>query len=107
MATEPYLDPEDGMWCIDKDPNDKRYYRYNLTKDLLDSGTTAVSVSAIVAGVTVLEEPIIDPDNPNHVIVKLGGLDTAANAENFCTIRTVCANTEEFDRTIKFKRQEN
>lgn len=102
MATEPYF--EDGKWWIDKDPNDKRFYTYNIAKDLTDSATTAASVTAIVEGVEVLVEPEIVGST---VKVKLGGLDLTDGAENFCTIRTVCANTEEFDRTIWFKRQEN
>lgn len=102
MATAPYQ--IDGKWYIDKDPNDERYYVANIQNDLTDSATTAVSVATVVAGVSVLEPASLQ----GHLIaVKLGGLDTSANAENFCTFRVTCANSEKFDRTIWFKRVEN
>ena len=102
MATAPYQ--LDGKWYIDKDPSDERYYAANIQNDLTDSATTAVSVVTVVAGVVVLEPAAIQG---SLIAVKLGGLDIAANAENFCTFRVTCANTEKFDRTIHFKRVEN
>lgn len=101
MATAPYL--EKGKWYIDKDPDDKRYYVANISKDLQDSATTATAVQAIVQGVSVLEGPVIQG---SLIVVKLGGLGPD-NAESFCTFRVTCANTEQFDRTIYFKKQEN
>lgn len=102
MATAPYQ--KDGKWFIDKDPEDKRYYVADVTNDLADSATTAASVEAVVAGVTVLEGPQIQG---SRIVVKLGGLDTAPNAVNYCTFRVTCANSEQFDRTIYFNRVDN
>jgi len=102
MAAAPYQ--KDGKWYIDKDPEDKRYYVADVTNDLADSATTAASVEAVVAGVTVLEGPQIQG---NRVVVKLGGLDTAPGAVNYCTFRVTCANSEQFDRTIYFNRVDN
>lgn len=102
MATAPYL--KDGKWTINKDPEDKRYYVADITNDLTDSNTTAASVTCVVAGVTVVEGPEIQG---SKIVVKLGGLDTAPNAVNYCTFRVTCANSEQFDRTIYFNRVDN
>ncbi|MBZ2208477.1 hypothetical protein [Massilia soli] len=93
-----------GKWTVLKDPDDKRLYKYGFAKDLTDSNTTAATALAIPAGVTVLEPPIIQGTD---VIVKLGGLDVAPNALNFCTIRLTCANGEEIDRTMWFVREDH
>ncbi|WP_292041456.1 hypothetical protein [Massilia sp. UBA6681] len=102
MAAAPYL--KDGKWTIDKDPEDKRYYVADITNDLTDSGTTAASVTCVVAGVSIIEGPEIQG---SLIVVKLGGLDTAPDAVNYCTFRVICANTEQFDRTIYFNRVDN
>jgi len=102
MATAPFQ--VDGKWYIEKDANDERYYVANVVNDLTDSATTAVSVETFVSGVTILEPASLQG---NLIVIKLGGLDVAANAKNFCTFRVTCANTEKFDRTIWFKGVEN
>lgn len=96
----PYL--EAGKWWSEKHPLDERYWVANLTIDLAERGTTAVSVEAIVAGVTVLQQPVIQG---KLIPVKLGGFNAATGAVNFCTFRITCANGERFDRTIWFKQQ--
>jgi len=96
----PYL--EAGKWWSEKHPLDERYWVANLTIDLAERGTTAVSVEAIVAGVTVLQQPVIQG---KLIPVKLGGFNAATGAVNFCTFRVTCANGERFDRTIWFKQQ--
>jgi hypothetical protein len=96
----PYL--EGGKWWSEKHPLDERYWVANLTIDLAERGTTAVSVEAIVAGVTVLQQPVIQG---KLIPVKLGGFNAATGAVNFCTFRVTCANGERFDRTIWFKQQ--
>lgn len=102
MATTPYQ--KEGKWFIDKDPEDKRYYVADVSRDLTDSNTTATSVECVVAGVSVIEGPQIQG---GLIVVKLGGLDTAPNAVNYCTFRVTCANSEQFDRTIYFARVDN
>ncbi|MCS0709469.1 hypothetical protein ACFOY5_10725 [Massilia aurea] len=96
----PYL--EAGKWWSEKHPLDERYWVANITVDLAERGTTAVSVEAIVAGVTVLQQPVIQG---KLIPVKLGGFNAATGAVNFCTFRVTCANGERFDRTIWFKQQ--
>lgn len=93
-----------GKWICPKDPDDKRNYKFGLAQDLGDSGTTLSTVTAIVAGVTVLTPPVIQGTD---VIIKLGGLDLTSNAENFCTIRAICANGEQLDRTMWFVREDH
>lgn len=102
METAPYQ--QAGKWFINKDPEDKRYYVADIANDLTDSDTTAASVVCVVAGVVILEEPEIQGD---LIVVKLGGLDTAPGAVNYCTFRVTCANSEQFDRTIYFSRVDN
>jgi hypothetical protein len=96
----PYL--EAGKWWSEKHPLDERYWVANITIDLAERGTTAKTVEAIVAGVTVLQDPVIQG---KLIPVKLGGFNAATNAVNFCIFRVTCANGERFDRTIWFKQQ--
>ena len=94
----PFL--EAGRWWSEKHPLDERYWVADITIDLAERGTTATSVERIVAGVTVLEEPVIQG---KLIPVKLGGFNAATGAINYCTFRVSCANGERFDRTIWFK----
>lgn len=100
--SNPYL--LNNKWMVPKDPDDERFYKFGFAQDLADSSTTALSAVAIVAGVTVATPPVIQGTD---VIVKLGGLDVGANAQNFCTIRLTCANTEKIDRTMWFVREDH
>jgi hypothetical protein len=96
----PYL--QAGKWWATKHPLDERYWVADITIDLAERGTTAMSVEPIVAGVTVLQQPVIQG---KLIPVKLGGFNATTNAANFCTFRVTCANGERFDRTIWFKQQ--
>ena len=96
----PYL--QAGKWWTAKHPLDERYWVADITIDLAERGTTATSVVAIEAGVTVLEQPVIQG---KLIAVKLGGFNATPGAANFCTFRVTCANGERFDRTISFKQQ--
>jgi hypothetical protein len=100
----PYF--ENGKWWLPKDPDDKRYYVGNVGKDLTDSGTTAVSFIPVVEGVTVIESGAPQGTLGELLVVKLGGMGVDGE-ESFCTFRVTCANTEQFDRTIHFKRVDN
>lgn len=100
--SNPYF--SNGKWYIPKDPDDDRFYSADVTQDLLDANTTAISVITIEAGVTVTKVAEVQG---SKMIVKLTGLDVAANALNFCTFRITCANTEVFDRTIWFVREDH
>ena len=100
MPNAPYF--EAGKWWSEKHPLDERYWVADITIDLAERKTTATSVVAIVAGVVVLEQPVIQG---KLIPVKLGGFNAATGAANFCTFRITCANGERFDRTIWFKQQ--
>lgn len=93
-----------GKWTVPKDPDDIRFYKFGFAKDLADSSTTAQSATAIVSGVTVAVQPVIQGTD---VIVKLAGLDISNSAVNFCTIRLTCANGEQIDRTMWFVREDH
>jgi hypothetical protein len=98
VPNAPYLESE--RWWSEKHPLDERYWVADITIDLDERATTATSVERIVAGVTVLEEPVIQG---KLIPVKLGGFNAATGAINYCTFRVTCANGERFDRTIWFK----
>ena len=100
VPNAPWL--EAGRWWSEKHPLDERYWVADITIDLAERGTTAAEVEAIVAGVTVLQLPVIQG---KLIPVKLGGFNAATGAVNFCTFRVKCANGERFDRTIWFKQQ--
>lgn len=100
--SDPYL--SNGKWYIPKDPDDDRFYYADISKDLTDSGTTALTVATIVSGVTVSSAAVIIG---SILKVKLIGLDVTASPVNFCTFRVTCANTEVFDRTIFFVREDH
>jgi hypothetical protein len=100
VPNAPYL--EAGRWWSEKHPLDERYWVANITVDLDERKTTAVSVEVIVAGVTVLQQPVIQG---KLIPVKLGGFNSATGAVNFCTFRVRCADGQRFDRTIWFKQQ--
>lgn len=93
-------------WIVDKDPDDKLWYVANVTAQLTDSATTAVSFEAIVDGVSVLEKGNPQGSLNGLLPVKLGGMG-AVGVESFCTFRVTCANGEQFDRTIYFNRVSN
>jgi hypothetical protein len=100
LPNAPYV--EAGRWWSEKHPLDERYWVADITIDLAERDTTAKSVVALEAGVTVLEQPVIQG---KLIAVKLGGFNAAVGAVNFCTFRVTCANGERFDRTIWFKQQ--
>lgn len=100
--SNPYL--QNGKWYIPKDPDDERFYTADVAQDLTDSNTTVASVATIVSGVTVVTAAVF---NGSKLTVKLGGLDITPNGQNFCTFRVTCANSEIFDRTIWFVREDH
>lgn len=93
-----------GRWTCYKDPDDQDFYFADITRDLADRGTTAISTTAIVSGVSILTAASV---SGNIITAKLGGLDTSPSPVNYCTFRTTCANTAVFDRTIWFIRVDN
>lgn len=101
---EPY--ELNGRWYIDKDPDDKLFYVANVTAQLVDSNTTALSFEVIVEGVTLLEKGLPQGERGGLLPVKLGGMGPD-DSDSYCIFRVTCANTEQFDRTIYFASVEN
>lgn len=95
---------QDGKWTIAKHALDEFYCVGDIGIDLTESDTGALTVEAIVQGVTLLEQPVVQ----GHLIpVRLGDLDVADGALNFCTLRVTCENGEQFDRTIWFVKNQD
>jgi len=95
----------DGKWWVEKNPEDERYFVADIRIDLAEAGAnaTATKVEAVVSGVTVLEQPVIQGV---LIPVKLGGINTARDALNFCTFRITLSNGEQIDRTLWLSRLE-
>lgn len=100
-------------WVAKKDPDDIGWYKFGLARDLTDRNTTPRAENPLVAicdGVELVAHP---SGGPNLLFVGtdahafLGGLDLTSGADNFCTIRTTCANGEQFDRTMWFVREDH
>jgi hypothetical protein len=101
-AQQPYF--ENGKWWMDVDPDDQNYIVADVTKDLTDRATAATSVTTVVAGVTVLEDAVVQ----GSLMVAKVTIDIEANvAAPVCTFRVTCANTERFDRTVWFKLEDH
>lgn len=94
----------DLQWVLEKDPEDKRYYVADVSRDLIDSNTTVSTVTAAAVGVAELVKPQMQG---RLAVIKLGGMDTSADPLNYCKLRFDCANGERFFRTIHFKRVDN
>jgi len=90
---------ENSRWTINKHPLDEFYCVADVSFDVAESKAVAISVVAVVAGVTLLEEPVVQG---TLIPVKIGGLSEAPGAENYCTLRITLANGEQLDRTIWF-----
>jgi hypothetical protein len=95
---------DDRTHLFGKDPDDKRYWAFNLNADAVRGTTSLASVQApVVVGVTSLATPTI---NGNTAIVKLGGLDVSGGA-NFCSLTAMLANGEKLVNTIYFNREDH
>lgn len=102
-----------GKWLVPKDPDDIRWYKFGFAKDLSDSATTPHATRqpvALTAGVALATHPDGLPNLKvvgTDVYAFLGGLDLAAGASNFCTIRLPTASGEQIDRTMWFVREDH
>lgn len=96
-ATAPYQ----GLkgWTIDIDPDDINFVVWDVTKDLADRATTMASVTALPTGMTISQGPTIQGTT---VIALVKSLDAVATNPHVITVRIVCANGEQFDRSIYF-----
>lgn len=96
-------------WTVDRDRDEISYYAADITKELADRNTTAVSdrVIALPYGIEVLEGPelqvaTIDGIERTFVVVMLGDVDGELPEDWKWVARVVCANGERFDKTTWF-----
>jgi hypothetical protein len=101
-----------GKMTTDRDPDEKSHYGADITQELIDRATTAVSVEVVLVGVAKLEEPQIqvvtgDAGQRTYVVAFLGGLDADPPDGWKWVARVTCANKEQFDKTTWFNKVDN
>ena len=96
-----------GKMTVDRDPDEKSHYAADITQELIDRATTAVSVELVLVGVVQLELPLIQVvgDVPRtYVVAFLGGTEGEPPADWKWVARVTCANGERFDKTTWFNK---
>jgi hypothetical protein len=99
----------DGKMTADRDPDEESHYAADITQELIDRATTAVSVVLVLVGVKQLEEPQIQvvtkDDAQRTYVVAFLGPDTANPPDGWKWVARVrCANGERFDKTTWFNK---
>lgn len=104
---DPYYDPVKDRHYVDKDPNNKWTYVADMSDECTKNNTTITSATAIVGDsrMTVLSGPTVQ--SGLYVKLQVQGPIPADGAtytdDAYVTIRCVCANGDQFDKTIWFK----
>jgi len=96
-------------WTVDRDPDEKSHYLADITQELIDRATTAVSVELVLVGVVQLELPTIqtatkDNAQRTYAVAFLGGTDAEPPEGWKWVARVTCANGERFDKTTWFNK---
>lgn len=96
-------------WTVDRDPDEKSYYAADITQELSDRATTAVSVELVLVGVVQLGLPAIQTASlegiqRTYVVAFLGGTDSEPPEGWKWVARVTCANSERFDKTTWFNK---
>jgi hypothetical protein len=96
-------------WMVDRDPDEKSHYAADITQELIDRATTAVSVELVLVGVVQLELPAIqvatkDGAQRTYIVAFLGGTDAEPPEGWKWVARVTCANGERFDKTTWFNK---
>lgn len=99
----------DGKWTVDRDPDEKSHYAADITEELTDRATTAVSVELILVGVVQIEAPdiqvvTVEGVERTYIVAFLGGTDTEPPTGWKWVARVTCANGERFDKTTWFNK---
>jgi len=94
---------------VDRDPDEISHYGADITQELLDRATTAVSVELVLVGVVQKEQPQIqvvagDGGSRTYVIAFLAGTDGDPPDGWKWVARVTCANGERFDKTTWFNK---
>lgn len=101
------LDPlDDRSQAFGKDPDDRRYYAFDVSADLaLSTNTSIATVQAPATnGVTALSAPAVQG---GKIFVLIGGLDQSDGAANSCKLTMTLATGEVINRTIYFSRKDH
>ena len=96
-------------WMVDRDPDEKSYYAADITQELIDRATTALSVVLVLVGVVQIEEPdiqvvTVDALERTYIVALLGGTDSDPPEGWKWVARVTCANGERFDKTTWFNK---
>ncbi len=94
-------------WTVDRDVDEISHYLADITQELIDRATTAVSVVLVLAGVAQVEQPSIqvatlEGVQRTYVVALLGPVDGPRPADWRWVARVTCANGERFDKTTWF-----
>jgi DNA-binding beta-propeller fold protein YncE len=97
---------DDRSQTFGKDPDDHRFYAFDVSADLALSGNTSISTvqTPVASGVSSLSVPAIQG---GKAIVLLGGLDLSDGTVNSCRIAMTLATSEVINRTAYFSRQDH
>jgi hypothetical protein len=96
---DPYKDGD--RWYIDVDPDDIRIYVGDVSAELTNSNTTASSCVLVLQNMIAVGSVTIQG---GLIATKLQGNNMSTVSDNLCTFRVTCANGEQFDKTIYFKK---
>jgi hypothetical protein len=104
----PYKDTTKDRWYVDKDPDNKWTYVADMTAELTLNNTTASSCTATPSDsrITVLAGPTVQTPGNMLIKVKFSGPTTTGGpyTDDAClTLHVVCANGDEFDKSIWVK----
>jgi DNA-binding beta-propeller fold protein YncE len=96
-------------WTVPRDPDEKSHYAADITDELADRATTALSVELVLVGVVQIEPPQIQTATlagvpRTFVVAFLGGTDAEPPEGWKWVARVTCANGERFDKTTWFNK---
>lgn len=94
-------------WTVDRDVDEISYYLADITQELIDRATIAVSVVLVPVGVAQVEAPSIEVATlegveRTYVVALLGPADGPPPPDWRWVARVTCANGERFDKTTWF-----
>lgn len=97
---------DDRSQAFGKDPDDHRYYAFDVSADLALSGSTTIAAvqTPVANGVSALSVPAIQG---GKAIMLIGGLDLSDGAVNSCKLVMTLGTGEVINRTAYFSRQDH
>lgn len=105
---DPYYDSSKDRWYVDKDADNKWTYVADMTAELTLNNTTAQSCIATPSDsrISVLAGPTVQTPGNLLIKVKFTGPTPKTDPSQddaSLTLHVVCANGDEFDKTIWVK----